>query len=149
MDIHGLSGKALPKRAYVEAFRIVYHAKLYYTELVGESNPAYDDCPTFCGTQEERRETYCEGCPAKRQQDTFQRILEERLTEELGDEWKEWSIMNLLSATSAVRKYEAMDSSNRTASTQVLIDVLEEEREKKKRIELFELQQQEALISTQ
>jgi len=69
------------------------------------------------------------------------------LTEELGDDWKEYSITNLLSATSSVRSLESLDESKRTATTQALIDVLEEERAKKERIELFEKEQE--LLSLQ
>lgn len=101
-------------------------------------NPAYDECSSYCGLQQEKLEGYCETCPARKQQNEFLKVLEDRLTEELEDGWKEYGIANLLTDVSTVKELESFQDDNRTVTTQTLIDVLIEERAKKERVEDYQ-----------
>lgn len=133
-----VSETTLPKGTFVESFRIAIRSKLYFIDELADSNPMYDECPSYCGTEEKKREDFCTNCPAKRQQDAFKEKLEEALEFELEGKWQEFGIGMLLRNINDVAEVSTTDPNKWTVSTARLVEILESEKAKKRRIEDFE-----------
>ena len=86
-----LSKTTLPKRNYVESFRVVAWQFLLFRDALDELAPDYDRCPLVCGKGiEVEQDEYCKGCDVKIAETSFKEDTTKFLDERVGPVWKEY-----------------------------------------------------------
>jgi len=135
VDLEPVSGETLPKRTFVECFRIVCWQFLVYQEQLRDIPPFFDECPRVCYLlgKDKKVEGYCEGCDLKIAKDSFEQEAKAALDEKLEDKWKIYKFDNLLSWV-----YDAFDmkddDSNLSVTADIMVNILVSEQNRQRRI---------------
>lgn len=87
----------------------------------------------------------CDGCPKQEERKAFQEAAEGYLDERLGDKWKRYGFDNLVEQVLDVLDVERASVSNLslTTKTRKLLDIVENERRRMKRIDEWNARQKQ------
>ena len=133
-----VSGETLPKRAFVESFRLVCWQFLIYQARISELPPVFDECPKICHLyrEEERKgsKEHCSGCESKIAKDSFEEEAKLVLDERLGNDWKKYKFERLVSLV--YDTFELKESKDdMTVTAEIMVGTLLSEQNRQRRIE--------------
>lgn len=134
-----VSGETVPKRTYVEAFRLVCWQFLVYQNIRREITPDYDDCPLYCAIYNEQERNgskdFCGNCEVKIAKDSFEEEATKVLNERLGKKWEKYGLKRLLNTIYDIYDLKNSGIKNLSPAADMLIGVLESEQNRQRRIE--------------
>jgi hypothetical protein len=146
MDLESVSGEALPKRTFVESFRIVCWQFLVYQHSINDLPPVFDDCPKICHIYNEKErdgnKDYCTGCDVGIAKASFEQEAKAILDERLGNKWKKYKFEHLLNLV-----YDAFDLKESgidlTVTSEIMVSILVSEQNRQRRIEDYNRRQKQ------
>jgi hypothetical protein len=144
MDLEYLSGEALPKRTFVECFRVVCWQFVVYQKQLGDIPPFYDDCPKICYRlgKDKVDKDYCEGCDIKDARDAFEQEAKAELDERVGEKWKIYSFESLLGWVYDAFELKQSKKKDMSITADIMVGILISEQNKQRRIDDYNREQE-------
>ncbi len=135
-----VSEETLPKRSFVESFRIVTWQFLVYQDDLEKISPFYDECPSVCYKFPRRdkkdEDIFCQGCEVGIAKKTFEEETESHLNDRLGKDWKQYGFENLVRQVKDA--FEMKESGeNLSVVGQIMVNIVHSELNRQSRIERF------------
>lgn len=136
--MESVSRETLPKRTFVESFRLVCWQFLIYQNRISDLPPDFDDCPNTCHIYNEKErkgsKEYCSGCEVKIAKDSFEEETKTVLDEKLGKRWKQYKFERLVNHV-----YDAFELKNSeiemSIAAEIMVGILITEQNRQRRIE--------------
>jgi hypothetical protein len=139
--LDNLSRFPLPKRTFVEAFRVVVWQYLNYQTLLLDISPEYDECPTICFKRILDNGNFCDGCEVKIAKDIFKEESIEELDRRLGKNWVKYDFDYILNTVINITAIEDDDRSDWSIVTETLFNVYLSQRNRLKRVDDWNFKQ--------
>ena len=100
-------------------------------------DPVYNECGEWCGDKQEPQSFYCDDCPMKEAQKTFECEAIEWLQTRAEDQWQKYGFDLLLQTVLDVMKIEQLPLDKITAKCGKLIAAKNSEVTRKKRVDAW------------
>ncbi len=136
-----ISGETLPKRNFVESFRIVCWQFLVYQEALENIPPFYDECPSYCYKWPKRKDkdNFCDHCEVGVAKQAFEDETEKILKERLDNKWKKYGLQSLISQVKNTFEIKESKEHNENLSiiALIMVNILRSEENRQDRIRRY------------